>query len=110
MKLTANHFSNYAEPHAMSHSTTAARTKTPGLPKTWHEVYSNNGELLYWRREHTGYEVHPDCGRFRVELEGRTLAERIETLTHAIVFSRDHMHDQLSKQLTDQARSEALGG
>ena len=94
----------------MNPTTAAAPTKTPGLPKTWHEVYSNNGEVLYYRREHTGYEVHPDGGRFRVELEGRTLAERIETLTHAIVFARDHMHDQLSKQLTDQARNEVLGG
>lgn len=65
--------------------------RTPGLPSTWHDVLSPEGRPMYWRREHTGYEVHPDGQAFRCELDGVVIAMR-PSLTHAIVACRDHMH------------------
>lgn len=62
-----------------------------GLPSRWHEVRSSDGALLYWRREGSGYEVHPDDHQFRCELDG-VLIDVAPTLTTAIVLCREHMH------------------
>ncbi len=65
-----------------------------GLPSTWHEVrhtYDQSGPVLYWRRENTGYEVWPEYGRFSVYLDARRVSQH-DTLTHAIVGAREHMH------------------
>lgn len=68
--------------------------RTPGLPSTWHDVRCDRtGQVLYWRREHTGYEVHPAYGQFRVELDGQPIGELEPNLTQAIVACREHMHE-----------------
>lgn len=78
-----------------------APARTPGLPSRWHDVRDPvTGTVLYWRREHTGYEVHPDADKFRVELDGRTISGLHETMTHAIVAARDHMHASSNKVTT----------
>ncbi len=66
-------------------------TGSNGLPSTWHAIYSANGEMLYCRRQHTGYEVWPEFGRHSVYLDARRISQH-DTLTHAIVAARDHMH------------------
>lgn len=68
------------------------------LPKVWHEVRDERtGDLLCWRRQHSGYEVHPEADQFRAELDGRPLS-LWPTLTHAIVAARDHMHANSNTQ------------
>jgi len=73
--------------------------RTPGLPSTWHDVLSADGKPLYWRREHSGYQVHPAYGRFVAIIEEHQPQAIVQnnigtyaTLTHAIVACRDHMH------------------
>ncbi len=66
-------------------------TRSNGLPSTWHEVRSSEGELLYWRREHSGYEVRPEGGRYVAYLDDRPLGS-YPKLTLAIIGARDHMH------------------
>jgi hypothetical protein len=64
-----------------------------GIPKSWHIVASATGETLYYRREHTGYEVHPQgSGDYRCELDGEQIG-MARHLTAAIVLCRDHMHE-----------------
>lgn len=65
--------------------------RTPGLPSVWHDVLDAEGRPLYWRREHSGYEVHPAHGAFNAQLDGLSLGNW-PTLTHALVACRDHMH------------------
>lgn len=64
-----------------------------GLPSTWHPVHDERtGDLLYWRREHSGYSVHPDGEQFRCELDWQQIGGPHKHLTAAIVYCRDHMH------------------
>jgi len=65
---------------------------TSGLPSTWHEVNSADGAVLYWRREHTGYEVWPHGKQFQPCFDMYPIGPLCPTLTHAIVVCRDHMH------------------
>lgn len=48
-----------------------------GLPSTWHEVKDSDGTVLYWRREHSGYEVHPCYGQFDAVLAEYGVVVRI---------------------------------
>lgn len=67
------------------------------LPKVWREVRDDlTGDLLYWRREHSGYEVWPHGAQFSPCLDMQPIGDLQPTLTHAIVACRDHMHAQES--------------
>lgn len=76
-----------------------------GLPTRWHEVTDQRtGDVLYWRREHSGYTVYPvgalgrdgHTTRYEVRLDDGLVGELHDTLTHAIVAARDHMHENSS--------------
>lgn len=65
---------------------------THGLPKLWCEVTTADCQRLYWRRAHTGYEVHLEgSGRYRAELEWVALSWH-DSLTSAMVACREHSH------------------
>lgn len=71
----------------------SGQPRTTGLPTTWHEVRDERtGDLLYWRREHSGYEVWPHGHQFSPCLEMQPIAPLCATLTQAIVACREHMH------------------
>lgn len=63
------------------------------LPKSWREIKSAEGEVLYWRRDHSGYEVHPYGYRFEAWLGGKAISgETYPTRDHAILACREHLH------------------
>lgn len=69
------------------------------LPRHWREIKSAEGEVLYWRRDHSGYEVLPAHGQFVACLDNTSLGMH-PTRDHAILACREHLHanQQISTQ------------
>lgn len=62
------------------------------LQKHWREIKSAEGEVLYWRRDHSGYEVWPHVARFSPCIDMYPIGPLCPTLDHAMLACREHLH------------------